>query len=203
MIASYLHRYTGIACLFMVVFLALSSCATQDSRHGSKYTYDQRSIVIEDSLKDMFTQSLIHMKKGEYEEAINLLEQFTSREPRLAAPLVNLGIAYNRTDNIKKSEQYFIAALRINVGHAIANNELGLLYRRSGKFGAARSSYQNALAEHPDYLPARKNLGILCELYLQDMACAIEQYEAYLEYSPDDELISRWLQELKQRTQLR
>jgi len=83
----------------------------------------------------------------------------------------------------------------------ICSGLLGLLYRKTGRFNAARTVYQNALIKNPDYLPVRKNLGILCELYLHDLECALEQYQAYLEYAPDEETIARWTAELKQRTQ--
>jgi len=71
----------------------------------------------------------------------------------------------------------------------------------SGQFTEAEEAYQNALLRHPDYLPARKNLGILCELYLHDLTCALKQYQTYLEYAPEEQTIARWAMELKQRIQ--
>ena len=149
----------------------------------------------------MFTQALTYLQQQEYPQGIALLETLVAREKRLAAPYVNLGIAYSRTGKNKMAELNFNKALKLDVGHAVANNELGLLYRKTGRFRAARTVYQNALIQHPDYLPVRKNLGILCELYLRDFACAMEQYQAYLQYAPEEETVARWAAELKQRTQ--
>lgn len=193
-----MSAYALIFLLFM-----LSSCAGNSIWTSSTNTSGQQDIVVDDSVKIMFTQALTHLQQQEYEEAIALLETLIAKEQRLAAPFVNLGIAYSRAGEAKKAEQNFIAALRLDVGHAVANNELGLLYRKTGRLGAARVAYENALAQHPDYLPARKNLGILCEIYLHDLACALEQYQAYLEHNPDEETISRWALELKQRIQTR
>jgi Flp pilus assembly protein TadD len=147
----------------------------------------------------MFSQALTHLEQQEYDQGISLLETLTAKEKRLAAPYVNLGIAYSRTGQNKQAEHNFSKALRLDAGHAVANNELGLLYRKTGRFNAARSAYQNALVQHPDYLPARKNLGILCEIYLHDLACALKQYQAYLEYAPEEQTVARWAMELQQR----
>lgn len=181
------------------LLLGISACS-QNIKQGSN-TAGQQHIEVDSSIKLMFTKALTHLQRQEYDEGIALLETVTAKERRLAAPYVNLGMAYSRTGNTKMAEYNFSKALRLDVGHAVANNELGLLYRRTGRFNAARTVYQNALVQHPDYLPARRNLGILCELYLRDFACALDQYQAYLEYAPDEETVARWALELKQRTQ--
>lgn len=195
-------RLLSVYALIFLLFM-LSSCAGNNLWTDSTSSSVQQDIVVDDNVKIMFTQALTYLQQQEYDEAITLLEALITKERRLSAPFVNLGIAYSRTGETKKAEQSFIAALRLDVGHAVANNELGLLYRKSGRLGAARVAYENAVAQHPDYLPARKNLGILCEIYLHDLACALEQYQAYMEHKPNDETISRWALELKQRIQSR
>lgn len=176
------------------------SCASNTTRSDSAIAA-QRQIAVDDSLKALFSEALAHLQQQNYDEGIALLETLTAKEQRLAAPFVNLGIAYSRTGQTKMAETNFHKALRIDAGHAVANNELGLLYRKTGRFNAARTAYQNALIKHPDYLPARKNLGILCEIYLHDLDCALEQYQAYHEYAPGEDTIAQWAQELKQRIQ--
>ena len=177
--------------------LILCACSQNNIKQDSAAAHQ---IVVDDNVKLIFTRALTHLEQQEYDEGIALLETLTANEQRLPAPYVNLGIAYSRTGKTKKAEHNFSKALRLDIGHAVANNELGLLYRKAGRFNAARTVYQNALIKNPDYLPVRKNLGILCELYLHDLECALEQYQAYLEYAPDEETIARWTAELKQRT---
>ena len=182
----------------LALTLILCACSQDTIKQDSAAAHQ---IVVDDNVKLMFTRALTHLEQQEYDEGIALLETLTANEQRLAAPYVNLGIAYSRTGKAKKAEHNFSKALRLDIGHAVANNELGLLYRKTGRFNAAKTVYQNALIKNPDYLPVRKNLGILCELYLHDFECALEQYQAYLEYAPDEETIARWTAELKQRTQ--
>ena len=187
------------AAAVFATLLAASACSPDNVR--PEPGTGTKPVVVNDNIEQMFDQALTHLQQQQYDEGIVLLETLTAKENRLAAPFVNLGIAYSRTGNTRKAEYNFSRALRLDAGHAVANNELGLLYRQTGRFNAARSAYRNALAEHPDYLPARKNLGILCELYLHDLECALEQYQAYLEYAPEEETIARWALELQQRTQ--
>ena len=179
--------------------MLLASACSQEAVRKDAYTPAQ-NVVVDESIQRMFTRALTHLEQQEYAEGIALLETLTEQEQRLAAPFVNLGIAYSRTGQTRLAEHNFSRALKLDAGHAVANNELGLLYRKTGRFNAARSAYQNALVKHPDYLPVRKNLGILCELYLHDLDCALEHYRAYLEYAPEAEMVARWALELEQRT---
>jgi tetratricopeptide (TPR) repeat protein len=192
-------RSTAHLVAIAAALLIVSACSQDNVRRAANT--DACPVLADDTIEQMFTDALTHLQQEEYHQAIELLETLTAKENRLAAPFVNLGIAYSRTGNTKKAEYSFSRALRLDAGHAVANNELGLLYRKTGRFNAAKSAYMNALVEHPDYLPVRKNLGILCELYLHDMECALEQYQAYLEYAPEEETVARWALELKQRTQ--
>jgi len=44
-----------------------------------------------------------------------------------------------------------------------------------------------------------KNLGILCEIYMRDLPCALEQYEHYLELIPDDKTMNIWVSDVSRR----
>ena len=189
----------SIAVPALSALLLVSACSQGNVKPQADVATPQH-VVVDDYIETIFSRALIHLEQDEYDEGIDLLEALTKKERRLAAPYVNLGIAYSRTGQTKMAELNFSKALRIDAGHAVANNELGLLYRKTGRFNAARAAYQNALVQQPDYLPAIKNLGILCELYLHDDACALKQYQTYLEYAPEEETIARWAMELQQRS---
>jgi tetratricopeptide (TPR) repeat protein len=81
----------------------------------------------------------------------------------------------------------------------VARNELGIVYRRTGRFEQARESYERALDEYPDFHFARLNLAILCDTFLEDLSCAVEQYERYLQSVPDDEDAAMWVADLRNR----
>ena len=127
------------------------------------------------------------------------LLKVTQRVPTAAAPYIDLGIAFGRTGDLDKAEASFKRALEINPRHPIAYNELGMVYRRKGQFAAARASYEKAIALVPDFHFARLNLAILCDLYLADRTCALDNYQAYQQAMPDDKQAAMWIADLRTR----
>ncbi len=159
----------------------------------------QQDIDVDSELEEQFVEAVVLMKQENYDQAISLLESFVQQESRLAAPFVNLGIAYSHRKQDKKAEEYLRQAVSIDLTHPVANNQLGLVYRRMGRFDDARKAYTNALTQYPNYLPVIKNLGILCELYLRDLPCAMSQYQHYQQLKPDDKTMKIWIADLSRR----
>ena len=184
---------------FVICFLCvfLFSCAggpTHDSVKGRLAYVDVSSGVEAD-----FKNAVVLMQKEEYEQAISVLKTVIDREQRLPAPYVNLAMAYNKLDKTTLAEENFVKALKLDIGHPVANNELGLLYRKAGKFNESRAVYENAIKYNPEYLPAKRNLGVLCDLYMHDFECALKQFEDYLELNPDDKTVTIWVADVKRR----
>jgi tetratricopeptide (TPR) repeat protein len=188
--------------LLMLLTVFLFACAGGDVKpqSGSGSVYQNNTHVdVDADVEADFSKAVELLRKEQYQQAITVLQAVIEREQRLPAPYVNIAMAYNKVGDTTKAEENFISALKLDIGHPTANNELGLLYRKAGKFNAARTAYQNAIKEHSDYLPAKRNLGVLCDLYLHDYKCALEQYEDYLELQPDDKTVAIWVSDVKQR----
>jgi Flp pilus assembly protein TadD len=187
-----------------IVSLSLFSCAGGggDIREDEVVSYEKKTtryLDIDSDVEDDFKGAIVLMQEEKNSQAVSVLKSVIEREKRLPAPYVNIAIAYNRLGDTKAAEENLISALKLDIGHPVANNELGLLYRKSGKFKAARTAYENAIKEHPEYLPAIKNLGVLCDLYMHDYECALQQFEDYLELEPDDKTVSLWVVDVKRR----
>jgi tetratricopeptide (TPR) repeat protein len=108
-------------------------------------------------------------------------------------------MAYMRTGKPELAEQHLKSALGLVPGHPVASNEYALLLRKGGRFKEAREIYEKALASFPDYFPLHRNLGILCDLYLNDPECALKQFEIYSEGMPADAQVKIWIAELRMR----
>jgi tetratricopeptide (TPR) repeat protein len=160
---------------------------TQDVRVGADVRSDYESAI-----------RLLSQQR--YAEGIALLVKVTDSAPLVIAPHIDLGIAYGRSGDLPRAEASLQKALQIDAGHPIANNELGMIYRRQGRFAEARASYEKALALYPSFHFAHRNLAILCDLYLQDVGCALEHYQAYRLAVPDDQDAVKWLADLQART---
>ncbi|MFV8781517.1 tetratricopeptide repeat protein [Microbulbifer sp. SA54] len=177
--------------------LLLAACAS--GPQTSNRPVDPLNVKVSGSVNRDFLQAVEYLQGERYPEAIELLQSVVAREQRLSAPYVNLGIAYFRTGDEKHAEEAFLEALRAAPLDPVASNELAVLYRHQGRFDEARKTYADSLAVHADNLPLIKNLGILCDLYLQDVNCALAQFQLYLNHAPDDTNVSIWVADLKRR----
>ena len=168
----------------------------QDGREG--FVIRETPGLDAESRRD-FDRAVAMMKERKFEGAVELLEKVIEGSPEVTAPYINIAMAYAAIDRPEPAEQHLKTALRLVPEHPAASNEYGLLLRKSGRFAEAREIYEKALARFPEYLPVRRNLGILCDLYLGDPACALEQYEIYSEAMPEDEQVKLWLADLSLR----
>ena len=146
-----------------------------------------------------FEHAVDMMKNQEYAQAIDLLEKIIEQSPNVTAPYIDIAIAYQHIGKLELAEEHLKTALRMVPEHPVACNEYGLLYRKTGRFAEARAIYEKAIARFPDYYPVHRNLGILCDLYLDDPACALEHYEIYSKAKPEDKQVKLWIADLRAR----
>lgn len=146
-----------------------------------------------------FERAVAMMQAGDYRAAGSLLEKVIEQGPGVTAPYINLAIASRHNGQPEQAEESLKTALQLIPAHPVASNEYGLLLRQAGRFAEARTIYEQALSTFPDYSPAHKNLGILCDIYLKDSACALDHYEIYSAAMPKDEQVKLWIADLRGR----
>lgn len=146
-----------------------------------------------------FAEAVTLLNQGEFKPAAELLEQVVAATPAVTAPYLDLALAYAAMEQPERAEASLKKALELVPRHPVASNQYGLLLRKSGRFAEARQVYEQALESFPEYLPLRRNLGILCDLYLNDPACALEQYQLYGQTLPADEQVQIWIADLRLR----
>lgn len=194
--------FGGKSIVMLLLAVMLGACGTTIKK-TSKIKFTTEDIVISEEfgvdadLAKKFNQAVIHLNNKEYDSAIELLVDVTNNTVKHSAPYINLALAYSATGKIEDAEKILLKAIKINPVHPVANNELALVYRKTGRFSEAKKTYEDIIKNYPQFFPARKNLGILCDLFMKDVACAIEQYEAYLTVRPNEKEIKIWLAVLK------
>ena len=203
-------RYTALLVISMAI---VSGCASSGGSTPAKrtpvkievqeavgFTITEEARINNDA-RLSYNQGVNALDRGGLDEGIELLEAAVNAAPQLSAPRIDLGIAYHRAGNLEAAEENLLLALEVNPNHPIANNELGIIYRKTGRFAEAKRSYETALTVYPGYHYARRNLAVLCDLYLGDLNCAKQNYEAYMATVPSDEQASMWIKDLHYRMQ--
>ena len=185
--------------LLTVFLFACAGGEVKQEADNQAFNKSVEHVAVDADIERDFDSAVVLLKQEQYQQAITVLKTVIEREQRLTAPYINIAMAYNKLGDTKNAEENLISALKLDIGNPVANNELGLLYRKAGRFNAARIAYQNAIKEHADYLPAKRNLGVLCDLYMHDYECALEQFEDYLELKPDDKTVAIWVADVKRR----
>ena len=189
----------------IAVTLLVSACATSPQRPDVVPTQDgftvNDPVRVGAKARNTFQSALRLLEQEEYERAIPLLVEVTQAAPRSTTAHIDLGIAYREVDDLEHAKTSIQRAVELSPDHPVAHNELGIIYRRSGQFEQARASYERALAKYPDFHFARRNLAILCDVYLGDTSCALENYERYGETAADDDAVTIWITDLRDRVQ--
>jgi len=199
-------RPTGNVVLLGVA-LALAACATTapqeppariEIQEAVGFTITEEARIGGDVRAD-YEQAMLYLEQGRHDEGIALLESVAVAAPDLSAPRIDLGIAYHQAGDLEAAEANLVQALDSNPDQPVAHNELGIVHRKAGRFQEARTSYEAALAIYPGFHYARRNLAILCDLYLADLQCALDNYEAYMTTVDGDEEAEMWIADLRYR----
>jgi len=168
----------------------------EDGREG--FIITEVPTMDEASRRD-FDRAVAMLKDQDYGQAIDLLEKVIEQSPGVTAPYIDIAIAYLRVGKPSLAEEHLKTALALFPDHPVAGNEYGLLCRKTGRFAEARAIYEKAIVRFPEYYPLHRNLGILCDLYLNDPACAFEHYEIYSNARPEDTQVKLWIADLRAR----
>lgn len=192
--------------ILVLVVLGLCSCGTtRTKRPAATVTRSDTGFSIEESagvgvlVRSDFSKAYRLIEEGESTRGIELLREIAESEPELAAVHINLGIALRRAKDFEGAEKALLTAVEVDPRHPVAHNELGIVHRRTGRFEDARKSYEKALSLQPRFHFARKNLAVLCDLFLSDIDCALENYEIYQSEVADDENVGIWIADLRNR----
>jgi Flp pilus assembly protein TadD len=147
-----------------------------------------------------YDDAIAALKEGHAESAEMLLTRLARDGAEKPGLFTNLGLARFRLQQDELAERAFRQALARDPDDAVAHNHIGILERRKGKFDNALKAYQRAIEIDAKYARAHLNLGILFDLYLQDLEKALQQYRLYQTLSGEEnEQVAGWILDIERR----
>lgn len=148
-----------------------------------------------------YGRAIVLMKANQLDEAFALFEEIQTKAPQLTGPLLNQALIHIQKQQYKEADVLLQKAVATNSKNPFSYNLQGFVYRQLGQFKKAREAYEQALALSPNYAKAHFNLGVLAELYLQDLPLALTHYEAYQNTQTEaDSTVAKWVIDLQKRT---
>lgn len=172
--------------------------APTETRNANGFTI-QDSESVSFRVNSQFEEANQAIADGNVALGIDLLIKVTKDSPGFASAHINLAIAYQQAEKLAEAEAALRKAIDANPRHPVAHNELGIVYRRTGRFAKSRESFEAALELQPTFHFARKNLAVLCDLYVADLPCALKNYRIYFETDPSSESVAIWIADLEGR----
>lgn len=150
--------------------------------------------------KEEFERALALARAGDDTAAEAQLANVARQYPQFSTPLIDLGILRRKDGDLERAAKALQAAAARDPHSARAWTELGITQRLEGKFQDAHQSYARAIAADPAYGPAYRDRGVLRDLYLDEPAAALSDFEQYRKLAGDDKPVAMWIAELSHRT---
>ncbi len=142
--------------------------------------YGNRTNQIEQQLDNQINnygkQASAYAKKGNYQEAINLLEKAISEHSETASLHFNLGLNYLEIGNSRKAREEFKKTIELNPAHAKAYQGLALIYYEREQYNDAAAYYLATIDAGKQDEFVYYKLGS-CYFRLKRYDSAAEQYQ--------------------------
>jgi len=128
----------------------------------------------------MYNRGTVLARTGQYEEALNYLEQAVSMDPSLVDAWYNLALVYHHLERPEKALPILRKLCENYPGEKTFHYSLGATWRQMGQDREALEEFKLALKIDPEYKEAQYALALTLEK-LSKRKKAIQAWERYLE----------------------
>lgn len=102
----------------------------------------------------------LYIQRGQFDQAIIILERALQADPFNVDTFVNLAIAHMQRGRLERAEDLLLTAVQIRPDIAVSHINIGLLYILWGRYDQAAEHLQIAVQRMPDNPSVRNNLGV-------------------------------------------
>lgn len=126
----------------------------------------------------------IYTQRGQFDQAVVLLEKSLAREPFSAETLNNLAINYMQKGMMSRAEEMLVTSLQIRPDYAVAFINLGFIHLRLGRHDLAVENFELGLKQMPGNPGVLNNLAV-CLIRLGDYTTARERLNELIASDPN------------------
>ena len=133
-----------LATLFCVSLAIIAGCTTTsvpeptlpaanlDVVEEIGFTITQQKVV-DEQVDFEYQEAMQLLERGQIDEGIARLQQVIEAAPGMAPPQIDIGVAYHIAGDLEAAETHLNKAIELNPAHPVAHNELGIIYRKTGR----------------------------------------------------------------------
>ena len=155
---------------------------------------------LREGFESEYRDGLLLMEEQKFEEAVGFWTALTQQSgEEYPGVWTNLGLALQqlgRTDDALAAYDYVV---KLDSSFCPVYALKGILERDAGKFDQAQASYEAGIECQPDQGALYFNLGILFDLYRNDLASALDNYRKARRLIPDEDILNMWITDLSRR----
>ncbi len=183
---------TTAACIVLILVMMLLTTRSRNSIFRDRLTLWADAVEKSpEHPRALFHLAGVHLERGRYEKAIDLLEQSIAVEGNAYFRQMihyrahhDLAIAYRHLGDREKAYQHFRVSLDLNPKNTKAWLSYGSLQLQSGLVDDATATFEEAVAINLEFAEGHSMLGVAYEA-LERYDDAIARYERALELDPD------------------
>lgn len=184
----------------LVLLTLLGGCSLLTPRPVPADTASTAAQPLPDALISAYQHGLVLLQGEDADAALAHWHSLSGQWPEYPGVWSNLALSHRRLqqygDGLAAAQQ----ALQVQDGFCPALKVQALLLRDNGRFRDAEGAYQQAMACDPQDAALPYNLGILYDLYLQDLSRALDYYrQAQVLLQEEDSTLAMWITDLQNR----
>ncbi|WP_369986114.1 hypothetical protein [Thalassolituus sp.] len=194
-----LIRFASLLVIALIAGCAANKPAIQDS---AQLGPDGQPVAqpLPDGFEDQYRNGLSLMEDKEFDQAQQHWADMSVIFGQYPGVWTNLGLARFYVGDFEGAVAAYEQVESIDPTFCPVHAVSGVAYRELGQFDDAQASYYAAIDCNPTEGRHYFNLGILLDLYRNDLVGALENYRKARRLMPDNEKLNIWVVDLARRT---